>query len=186
MQNDQRRSKILITTIVLVAALVIFLVFITSRKSTHPNQATGKTTIYNDPVSHEQITTQEGKTAEQVTNDPNTPLFAGFGKLLEIGLSQQQLAAAQHAFAQYKPFASNDVQISLAVDNVEQVSPLTSGDSEERWSVKSFVVVNRKDKYQFTLYYEGASVAELILYNANQTTQLFDSGSIDANSFSSS
>ncbi|HSX05334.1 MAG TPA: hypothetical protein VLF69_02610, partial [Candidatus Saccharimonadales bacterium] len=139
---------------------------------------TGPTTVYHDPVSGENIVNQEGKATEGQSSSSTTPTYAGFDKLLEVGFTLNQLDSAYSAFEQYQPFASNKVQISLAVNDVSTVRP-NDADPLYRWSVVSHIVVNRTDSYKVQIYYWGENSAELVLLNADGSQQLFDSGPLN-------
>lgn len=172
--NKKRILIIGIATAAVVAASIF--VLLQPKEKKDDSRTTGPTTVYHDPTSGEDIVNQQGKTPEQTLTSPTTPLYAGFDKLLNSGMTLTQVQTLYAAFESYKPFASNKVQISLAADDIQPVRPQDS-DPLYRWSIKSHVVVNRTTTYKVQIYYWGIDNVQLLLGDQNGT-QIFDSGPI--------
>ncbi|HSX30389.1 MAG TPA: hypothetical protein VLE99_00525 [Candidatus Saccharimonadales bacterium] len=175
--EQKRRQRIIIALVVLVVAGLVFLAFKLGGSPNKPSVSTGSTNIYHDPVSGEDIIDQQGKSKEGEVSTSTTPTYAGFDKLLDVGLTLPQLQSVYTAFEQYKPFASDKVEISLAVDDIQSVQPSTS-DPLYRWAILSHVVVNRTTSYGVKIYFWDEGSAELVLTNGNTSQQVFDSGAI--------
>lgn len=171
------------TKLVLIGALTIILILfgvvslITKNHKTNNASTTGPTSNYYDPASKNTISTQTGKVPD-TNGNPNTgPLFAGFEALFNQGLSLQQINGMKTAFQNYKPFNTNNTQISLNVDSVKPGGP-DSNDPNQRFYVTANVVVNQKTTYPIKLYYSGLYNIQLIIYKPDLSGVLFDSGNV--------
>lgn len=173
---DRKRLLIIIVAVAAVLAAGIFVLLRQKPSKGNDAATTGPTTVYHDPVSGEDIVTQQGKTPEPTVAAPTSPIYAGFDKLINQGMTQEQLQTTYAAFESYKPFASDKVQISLAADDIQPVQP-QDNDPLYRWSIRSHIVVNRTTTYKVQIYYWGIDDVQLLLSDQNGT-QIFDSGAI--------
>jgi hypothetical protein len=176
MQQTTQKRIALIAGIVVFAVGALFLIFHSnttdSKKAANEN---GPTQVYHDPVSGQDITTQTGKAPESMVSSPTVPTFAGFDKLMDMGMSLTQVQGLYAAFEQYQPLASNKVEISLDVKNIQSLSPVDS-DPLYRWSFVSDIVANRKTTYPIQIYYWGLNSVELTMTLPDKTAAPFDSG----------
>lgn len=177
--NDIQRKRFIMIGAIAVFVIISITFVLTRHKTSNTDTGRdGKTTVYHDPVSGQDIITQDDKNPELTVDQPTMPLFAGFGKLANVGMTQSQIAATYKALQAYKPFASNDVQISLAVDDVKTVQPQNS-DPLYRWSIKSRIVVDRTDTYTIQIYYWEVTNVQVYLSNT-KGTQVYDSGAVSS------
>jgi len=182
MDNSRRKLILIIAgSVVLLGVIGLVVSLLTSgNQQKNGTAGTGDTTSHFDPVSKETIVTQNGKAPETGGGDSTRPIFAGIDKLLNYGITTQQLSSLQFAFTQYAPTAGSSTQISLAVDDI---TTDRAPDPDGRFFVLSHVVVNQKDTYKLKLFYSGLSDVQLVLYDSSGQSQLFDSGVIsDTNS----
>jgi hypothetical protein len=183
MQQTRNKKLFVIGGLLLVMVVVLLLLSFKKPAPKQSNSSTRpKTTSYTDPTSHQTVVNQQGKAPETNGTTQNGPIFLGFSSLINMGISLQQVNALQAAFTAYQPFSTDNTQISLAVDDLQQIDPTTSKDPQGRWSIKSHVVVNQKDTYQVTFYYDGISSVQLHIYNSQGNQQVFDSGIVDSTS----
>jgi hypothetical protein len=184
MQKQPRNTKLIFIGLGVLVVLGVLFIFLGShhKKGSSTVQAkagSGQTVTKTDPTSGETLVEQAGKVPETNGGSTDGPLFLGFDKLINQGLTIQQLDSIQTAITSYPPFTTSSAQISLAADDIVPVSPSDSGDAQQRWSIKSHIVVNSKDTYRVQFFYSGIGNVEVYIYSADGKTQLFDSGSID-------
>jgi len=180
MQNQSRRKLLLFGGIFVLLA-VLFFIGLGSSSTKKPTANSGETTIVTDPTSGQTVITQKGKAPERGDgSSTNTPLFLGFGALVNQGVSNSQLSVLEYELHKYPPLSTGSPQISLATADTQPIGPEDSNDPAGRWSIKSHIVVNDKDTYQIQFFYTGISNVQLHLYDKTGSTQLFDSGDLDS------
>jgi len=172
--SNRQKNLLIVAIVVVLLGSVLFIIFSSSRTANKSDKNTGKTEVYNDPVSGKKIINQEGKVPESQTTGSNTAIFAGFDALLNRGLTLQQVQKVYDSLGSYPTFTKEKTQISLAVNSIQSVPPQDS-DPEYRWSIQSHIVVNKKDTYQLKVYYSGVASAQILLYNESGSELLLDS-----------
>lgn len=178
---DKRKVIIIGGLLVIVVVAAILATLSSNHKPATKTTGTGQTNVYHDPVSGKDIVTQKDKTPESQIASSTIPTFAGFDALLDSGMTLDQVQSLYGAFEEYQPFDSNKILISLASDDLSSVQP-DNNDPNYRWSFTGHVVVkngNQTTTYHVQLYYWNTTTAELVLYNADGSQQVFDSGPTD-------
>lgn len=169
----QRNRKLVIVIFAVVLILLMGLVFWLTKPQKTTESKTGESQVYNDPVSHQKIVTRTGAAPETNGQTSTGPVFVGFEKLLDYGVTVQQLDALKAYFGDYAPFVNKSPEISLAVDDIQAGQDMS--DPQQRFFIRSHVVVDRKTTYVIKFYYQGLSSVELHIYDAGGSNQLFDS-----------
>lgn len=168
-RNPKRTVIIFVVALILLMGLMAWL----TRPHKTATIKTGESQVYNDPVSHQKIVTRNGAAPETNGQTSTGPVFVGFEKLLDYGVTVQQLDALKTYFSDYTPFINKSPEISLAVDDIQAGQDMS--DPQQRFFIHSHVVVDRKTTYEIKFYYQGLSSVELHIYDASGNTQLFDS-----------
>lgn len=179
-KDERKRVTAIAAALIGVVLLLLTGVIISLRQSFSNNKSgTAKTMITQDKTSGESFVQQEGVTQEQQTIGSNNPIFAGFSKLIDYGLTTDQVRALEQALQKYPAFANNNIQISLAVNDITRGARENS-DPLYRFNILSHIVVNQTTTYRIKFYYSGTSEVQLILYDATGNIKLFDSGIVTA------
>ncbi len=167
--NLSRNKKIgiAIGAFIVIGLIVLFVSFL-------GKETQNKTDVYYDPASKETIDDKADKTPEILEDNASTePVFLGFGKLIQYGLSQDQLTNLKIAFNTYLGKGDNGKkEVSVYVDSVTSnpIDRETGGNP----SISFDTLIQRKEKLSAVVTYSGVADIQLKL---NQGTKLvFDSG----------
>ncbi|MBX4190483.1 hypothetical protein KW794_00145 [Candidatus Saccharibacteria bacterium] len=170
MQSVNKRRLIAVIVLVLVVIMgVVALLHKPSKPSSTP-----QTNTYTDPYSHETVTETQGKAPDIFGTTAQTPIYLGFDKLIDHGVSYDQVGNLKTAFYQYSKTKNSPIkEVSLDVDHIKSIK-------EGRNFYLTFkVVFDRKDIYQAKLDYTGLSAIRLYLYD-NSGNLIFDSQSVNS------
>lgn len=162
-----RRHILIAICIFLLIAALLFTLF--GRKK--PAGSYGE---YYDPASKETISNPKGKTPENNGNSQldKQPIYLGFGKLLEFGVSEEQLRVTKEALSRYSPQAK---EISVYIDSVNTVQV----ERGERPTISFDLLIDRTTKAEAKLEYFDSTSIRLKVSDRTRT-QPFDSGDLDA------
>jgi hypothetical protein len=173
MQSQNKRRFIF------AAIFVIFVLLIGYGLLHHPAKraTTGDKGTYVDPLSHEAVSNPPGKSPDIFGQNPNSPVYLGFDKLLNHGLTFTQLTNLKTAFLNYSLKQPNHIsEISIDVDHITSQYNPSSGDSN--FYVLFNGVFDRKTVYKAKVQYSGLTDVHLYLMDpANKV--IFDSGVIN-------
>jgi len=112
---NNRRRFIFIIGLALLAILA--LTFLLLAHSSKPPKK--QSSSYVDPLSHETISNPAGVSPEIYGSNKNTPLYLGFDKLLNYGLTFDQVSSLEAAFYNYTKAQTPALkQVSVAVDTI--------------------------------------------------------------------
>ena len=166
-QNNRRLILILGFFAVLLIVGIIF-----AFKPTHPNPHTQGQHV--DPLSHETVSSPAGKAPDKYGVPNNTPLYLGFDKLLDYGLSTDQLDNVQTAFYRYSQSLPKPIgQISVDVDHITAQSD--SSNPNTPFDVLFKVQLDGKSVYQAKAEYFGLDDIRLYLTDQNTKAVIYDS-----------
>lgn len=162
-----KRSSIIIATLLGLAVIVMAIIGFTSQRPTDTSNGT-----YVDPGSGETIidgdTSSQGPTASL----KNTIIYPGFSRLVDRGLSPDQVQSVQLALAEYSFENKKDFkEVSLTVDSMRHLLP--QGTSTQH-TLTFDITVNRKDAYFMTVAYSDTATCLTKLYKADKTTLLIE------------
>lgn len=168
--NFSKRTIIIIGSvfglIVITLAIIGF-----ATQSTQKDAAAPDEKGYVDPGSGEVIKSDKSpQGTEEATK--NAVIFPGFSKLINRGLSPEQIQAIQSTLISYSIEKEKRFkEISLQVDSVRHILP----QGASRTHTLTFdIVTNRTDKYYVTAEYDNSSTAKTKLYASDKTTLLFE------------
>lgn len=175
--TEKPRGRIYIVLFLFFIVAVGALVFTLANKKDTLVSTTGE---YYDPASKETVSNTADKTPESYGEVTSQPVFLGFSKLLDVGVSADQITGAKLAFTNYFNKQNLPVkEISIYVDTIKQ-TPLERG-SEENRSVTFNAILGRKQKVAAKLEYYDLSNIRLYLANKSGGDIIFDSGAITPN-----
>ena len=169
--NLSRNKKIgiAIGAFIVIAIIVLFVSFL-------GKEPQNKTDVYYDPASKETIDERVDKTPEILEDNASTePVFLGFGKLVQYGISQDQLTNLKTAFNTYLGKGDNGKkEVSVYVDSVTSnpIDRETGGDP----SITFDTLIQRKEKLSAVVTYSG--VADIQLKLSQGKKLVFDSGRV--------
>lgn len=172
-ENDNRKRLMFILVGFVVLIIVGLIVFIG-----RPNKTKIGTGQYYDPGSGETVSDPIGKTPEFSGQDSGQPVYLGFSKLLDIGVTQDELNGIKLAFARY-PYqnAKPANEISIFVSSIV-TAPYDKG-IDTKQTVSFTVLLNRKDKFYASIdYFDLTTIRLSIKENSTSSKILYDSGNI--------
>jgi len=171
MQSPNRKKILIISSVVVLviigAAVLLF--------SNHSSKSPGST--YVDPLSHQTVSSPPGKTPDTYGTVADQPLYLGFDRLLDHGLTLVQINNLKAAFYKYSLAQSPHLkEISIAVDNI------TTSYKQTAHSTVFYIYFNgrfdRAMPFNAKIQYNGIDDVRLFLSN-NNNKQVFDSGIIN-------
>ncbi len=169
--NLSRNKKIgiAIGAFIIIGLIVLFVSFL-------GKETQNKTDVYYDPASKETIDDKADKTPEILEDNASTePVFLGFGKLIEYGLSQDQLTNLKTAFNTYLGKGNNGKrEVSLYVDSISSYKVNDVPDSD--FGLSFDVIIDRKTKLSAIMYQLKVSDIQLKLNKEGSDKAIFDSG----------
>ena len=175
-QNGRLYAIIVIVTIALIAPFIYLAVKQSGQKA---GTSTGE---YYDPGSGETVSDPAGRTPENFAGNAEGPVYLGFSKLLDIGLTTYQLDAVKYTFEQYGRTSNQKIEeVSLTVNSLA-----TERHNEEdpipKDKVFFDVTINRKQTFKARVDYFDLTSVQLYLSDPKTGKVIYDSKVIDQNS----
>ncbi len=133
---------------------------------------------YTDPFSHETVSNPPGKTPDTYGVPTGQPLFLGIDKLLDHGLTFEQLNALKDTFTAYAKTKTPPIQeISVDVDHItlQHNKSLPNAPFDMMFDVK----FDRKDVVKAKVEYTDLIHIRLFLMDSASGKTIFDSASLD-------
>lgn len=131
-------------------------------------------TEYKDPWTGEVVSDPEGKTPDKFGTNSDQPIFLGLDKLLQHGLSYEQLKLAENAYYAYSKAHDSYVK-EISID-VSRIDDRRRGSGDDITFTSSFPTkINRSEIVTTNLEYVGLSDLRLILTDG-AGKMLYDSG----------
>lgn len=173
MLGNRRRLIVLIATGVLCFVVIALLIGISRTQQEKPKEAV----TYNDPYSGETLV-EATTVPESDGADPNTPIFMGMSKLLDYGITFDQLNLLRSHFEAYNTTRTNKFkEISVVVSSITQQSH--GREDPDPIDTLSFdVVLNRSEKLHAKALYAINAAVELIIYDT-QGKEVFNTTAAD-------
>lgn len=171
--DDTNQKRLMLALAGFVVLIIIGVVVFLGR----PKKIASDTGQHYDPGSGETVSNPVGKTPEYLGQDSGQPLYLGFSKLLDIGITQDQLKGIKLAFEKY-PYANNKPagEISIFVNNITS-APHDVNDTKQ--TIYFPVLLNRKDTYYATVDYFDLTTIHLYIKETSSATKIvYDSGNI--------
>lgn len=162
MQSPNKNKAILVGIVLMpvIISLIVF-VFISSRSSNSEE--------YFDPGSGETVSDPKGKTPELFGVDSEAPLFLGFSKLIDAGLTSGQLDLVKASFGRFSKTEDRYItELSITVDTIERT------EEDSGFSLSFDLTANREIKYSCTVSYVGLDDARVVVSDESGK-QIFDS-----------
>lgn len=176
--QKQERKKILLIVGALVLALVIITVIIElALGSKKLVKNPGDTNRYYDANSGETVSDPPNKTPENYDKSSSIqPLYLGFSKLLDFGVTFDQLKSIKLALVKYSAANNRSGQeFSIKVSSINNVLPEGDGDV-----VTSFkMTVDRSQTYDVKVSYNDLINIHLFIYDS-ASKLIYDSGVLNA------
>lgn len=159
-------------------ALFIFIGFLITSRSDKPETNSPKPNSYYDSRSGETVSDPAGKTPDRYGVVDGEPIYLGFSKLLDYGVTTSQLEGVKTGFYSYSQVNK------LGIDEVSiDVASIKAGDYDPTVDTKQTLTFNvqfdRKTKYDAQVDYSGLHIVRLYLRSGNK--QIYDSGDMDFN-----
>ncbi|MFO0920762.1 MAG: hypothetical protein U0451_03765 [Candidatus Saccharimonadales bacterium] len=140
--------------------LTIFIILIIITRTRKDSQNTNE---YFDPGSGETISDPLNKTPETFNSDPDQPVFLGFSKLIDYGVTQHQIEGFKNILSMYsKANGSSIREASISVDTIKYDNNSDDPDSLIHFATFD-MTINRTDKYTAKLTLNGINVVQLNL-----------------------
>lgn len=171
MQSATNKKPLIIAAIitVLILGLAIYFAFRPGHKSSSSDNR------YTDKFSHEVVSSPTGKQPDTYGRPGNTPLYLGFDKLLNFGLTSDQLTLLKNAFYSFSSKQSAPFkQISIGVDNIN--SGHDDSNPSSPFYIKFNFQVDQKKIYAATAQHAGLDDVRLLVYDGAKS--VYDSGSL--------
>jgi hypothetical protein len=167
--NLSKRNLIIIGSIF--GAVVIAMVVLGFIIQSNPNATTPDEQSYVDPGSGEVIKSDKAPQGTEESRK-NAIIYPGFSKLIDRGLSPEQLQSVQQTIAEYSVENKKGFkEVSLTVDSIRHLLP--QGESTTH-TITYDITVNRKDKYFMTVAYSDTATCITKLYASDKTTLLIE------------
>lgn len=169
--NRQSSKRIVIVAVIAFVVLGIALLFYVGRRNSSP-EGTGE---YYDPASGETISNPTGRSPEKFNQASEQPVYLGFSRLVDIGLSQFQVDVIKQIFLSYSSQRKDKInELSIYKDSVSRVS---FDPADEIRSVLFDISINRGERYSVTMQYTTLRNAKIIIYEGKN--KIFESGFVD-------
>ncbi|HET9850419.1 MAG TPA: hypothetical protein VFP35_02230 [Candidatus Saccharimonadales bacterium] len=132
-----------------------------------------------DTFSGETVSNPKGVAPEKYGVSPNTPVYLGFDKLLNYGLTDIQLNLVKLAFYKYSQSLAKPLgQISVGANTITTQHDPTNPNSN--FNILFKVQFDEKAIYQANVEYAGLNDARLIITTQSGNKE-YDSGTLDSN-----
>lgn len=166
------RKRVIAVSLVLLLCLAVGLYFVL-----HHPQNRAQAGQYVDQFSHETVSSPAGKQPDKFGVPKNAPLYLGFDKLLNYGLTLGQIKSSETAFFKYSQALSKPVQrVSVGVDNISAGHVTTNPNA--LFSVSFPVQFDGSAIYQAEIDHSGLTDVQLYLKDSKSNKIVYDSGII--------
>ncbi len=175
---NQRTKKIIlvIACIVLVVTIMVFASSKNKQNSTDQGSTSLQQDSYKDPYSGETVDYPKGKGPDQYGYSAAGTIFLGSSRLLDEGISLEQLKSYEYAAYQYfKTLSPKVTEISLDKSTVN-FKLHDQNSTEPRDNITFTLVINRTTKYNASLDVFDSSSVQLRMYDQEKNSQVYDSG----------
>lgn len=167
--QDRRFRTILIIAVLLVALLALFVL-------SKVRQDTGQ---YEDPLSQQTISDPPGKTPDTYGTNKDNPVYLGFDKLLDYGLTLDQLNNLKAAFYLYSRQQSSPLkEVSMDISSLN-TGYTTIANHDRLYYVTYKVKLDRTKDFIAKVEYSGLSAVRLYLLNQGDQSVVYDSQIVD-------
>lgn len=172
MPSASNKRPLIIGGIIIAAILALAIYF--AFKPAHKNTTTDKRST--DKFSHEVVSSPSGKQPDVYGQPGNTPLYLGFDKLLNFGLTSDQVSLLKNAFYSFSskqtpPFK----QLSVDVDHIN--SGHDDSNPSSPFYTKFNFQVDQKKVYAATVQHAGLDDIRLLIDDGS--SQVYDSGTLN-------
>lgn len=167
---DPQKKKLLIIISIIVGLVVIvsIVIAIIMRVNENSREAAVQPTVttYTDPYSGETITYTEGKVGEK----ENSIVYFGFSKLLQYGMTNNQVSYLKEYIRQY-----SDERVEFGQERVKEITidfktyRQIMSEQVRGSTVEFIMVVNRDEKQRFKFVNSSVNTNELttIIYSTD-------------------
>lgn len=162
--GEKTKLYLLIVAISLPVIVSIFILVFTDlgRQKSNPDE-------YFDPGSGETVSSPKDKTPELFGISSDGPTYLGFSKLIDAGLTTDQLDLVKVIFGRFSVTNDRNItEISITAKTIDLES------SEEGFSMSFEITANRTTKYSSVIKYVGLNDAH-VLVTDKDGQQVFDS-----------
>ena len=174
--TDARKKLLIIAGIFGAAVIVVILFAIFQPREPQAEGPTGEVTGYTDPYSGEAVTETEGKVPESF-NTSGSMTFLGISRLLDYGISQQQITLLKAYLQEYSHRREANQETAFKEVTIDFNTYSQSISQESSQTILSFeIVANRDENQRYYIESHSTSTYELwtkILTKDKQTV-LFD------------
>lgn len=160
MNTSTPRSKLIIGIVVFTCLCVIMIIFALFQSNGSQTEEP-KTTSYTDPYSGETIVDTEGKVDETYNNE-NSVVYFGFAKLLEYGMTRNQVEILQTYILQYSLKRVAVGQNKLDEVTIDYKTFLQSIDENTGEKTVTFdMIANRDEKQRYYVVNRSPSISTM-------------------------
>jgi hypothetical protein len=177
MKNSTTRPKIILGLVIFGVVSIIMIMFALFQGGGIINQpAQPKEATYTDPYSGETITETEGKGSEEYNNE-NSIVYFGFARLLEYGMTQDQIEILQNYLLQYsfvrQAKGESDLN-EVTVDFKTYTQAIDENTSEK--TVTFDLIANRDETQRYYIVNKSPTITTMWtdIYTADRTTLVFN------------
>lgn len=154
---DPNKKKLLIIigaigAVFVIALIVVAIIFNANKNDNKVDASNPVVTTYTDPYSGETITTTENK-APEGDNVENSIVYFGFSKLLQYGMSTEQIALLKDSIANYSHKREDAKQSKIKEVTIDYSTYRQIMSEEITQRVVEFTIVMNRDenlRYKFT------------------------------------
>jgi hypothetical protein len=143
------------------------------------NYNTHRKETYYDPGSGETISNPINKSPEVAGGNPHAPVYLGFKKLVDVGLSQYQQQGLMKSLEDYSSKHDNALkEVSITANSIKTnlADPTKPNDRD---NVTFELTFNRNQKVNAKLEYFDISAIQLYLYAQDSGQNLYTSDVVD-------
>lgn len=163
----QNKRTIIIGAIIGVVIIILGIIGIVAQDKETGVDETG----YVDPGSGETIIEDKSPQGTDLSLE-NSIIYPGFSKLIDRGLSPEQIQSIQSVFAEYSLKQPEKFkEVSLTVDSVRRIIPQ---DNSRKQTLTFNVKVDRETDYFVSTSYENLTSINTKVYKADKTTLLIE------------
>jgi len=167
------KKKLLLFVGIFLALMVIGMLLISSINNKDP----GKKNEYYDPGSGETVSNPPNKSSENSTQTKKPVVYLGFSRLLESGLTNDQVEQVKYLLETYSDESKSDFkELSVAKDSVGATIPEV-GSGLIDTVVTAKMTANRDKVYDLSMSY--SSILKIKLVISKDGKELYNSGDTD-------
>jgi len=180
--NFKSKKQIYIIVALLAVLVMLLLIFAGSRKNNQTGNV-NSTEEYYDKNSGETVSNPANRTPEKYGVIDEKPLYLGISKLLDKGVTFDQVEATKEALNRFSKSDNKNIkEFSLDIQSIDQIIPKATDPPDTKATMYFNLTTDRTQTYKAKLEYFELTAIHLYVYDSRSNKLIYESGTLSSDS----